>query len=186
MVTDDSSHPQTQRRVPSGEVVVRPATDADSNELIGLVAEVYAEYDNCILDVENEEPELLSPASSFSAKPGKFWVAEQSGQLVGSVALIRREGEAELKKLYVHRTTRRQGLASRLCSLAETQARQWGCGKLLAWSDSRFVEAHRFYERSGYVRQPESRELHDLSATTEYLFEKPLALTPPQAKTSPV
>ena len=37
---------------------------------------------------------------------------------------------------------------------------------------TRFTRAHRFYERSGYERTGRTRELHDISNTTEYHFTK--------------
>ncbi|MGZ4618494.1 MAG: hypothetical protein ACXV3F_07160 [Frankiaceae bacterium] len=38
------------------------------------------------------------------------------------------------------------------------------------WSDTRFANAHRLYERLGYVRTGRRRELHDLSRSTESEF----------------
>ena len=47
-------------------------------------------------------------------------------------------------------------------------------GLLRSWSDTRFLDAHRLYERLGYVRTGETRDLHDLSNTTEFFFVKEL------------
>jgi len=38
------------------------------------------------------------------------------------------------------------------------------------WTDSRFTDAHRLYARLGWGRTGATRELHDLSATTELEF----------------
>jgi hypothetical protein len=46
------------------------------------------------------------------------------------------------------------------------------------WSDTRFLDAHRLYERLGYRRTGRTRELHDLSDTVEYEFDKPLRSAP--------
>jgi len=40
------------------------------------------------------------------------------------------------------------------------------------WSDTRFAEGHRFYERRGFTRGAVTRQLFDLSNSTEYHFEK--------------
>ena len=77
---------------------------------------------------------------------------------------------AEVKKLYVKREHRRRGLAGQLCALLISQARSWDKRQIIAWSDSRFGEAHRFYESLGFVRLAGSRELFDLSQTVEYPF----------------
>ncbi len=155
---------------------IRLAEDSDAEGLVALIGGVYAEYPNCILDVEREEPDLLAIKSAFAAKPGRFWVAECKREIVGCIGVVRHAEFGELKKLYVRRDQRRRGLASRLQELAERQSQLWHCARLVAWSDSRFVEAHHFYESHGFIRRPETRELHDLSDTIEFLFDKRLAL----------
>jgi putative acetyltransferase len=42
------------------------------------------------------------------------------------------------------------------------------------WSDTRFLDAHRLYEKRGYVRGPKTRELHDKSKSVEYYYRKAL------------
>lgn len=53
-------------------------------------------------------------------------------------------------------------------------ARQQQADSLHLWTDTRFTTAHRVYERLGYVRLPEIRELHDRSNSVEYHYEKRL------------
>ena len=71
-------------------------------------------------------------------------------------------------------TRRRAGLGSRLCELVETHARHRRVRFVELWTDTRFTDAHRLYERRGYVRGPETRALHDLSNSIEYYYHKPL------------
>jgi putative acetyltransferase len=80
----------------------------------------------------------------------------------------------DLRKLYVARAARRRGLGGHLCDLAEAQARTCGAVFIELWSDTRFTDAHRLYERRGYVRGAETRALYDLSQTIEFYFRKPL------------
>jgi hypothetical protein len=42
------------------------------------------------------------------------------------------------------------------------------------WSDTRFTDAHRLYERLGYIRGG-TRDLGDVSRSVEYFFEKAIA-----------
>lgn len=154
-------------------VVLRDARDDDSEGVIRLVAEVFAEYPGCVLDVEAEEPELLAPAASFD----RFWVLEAEGEVVGTCACAvhERDGETvvELKKMYLRRDLRGQGHAERLAAKVEERAREAGATRIALWSDTRFTRAHRFYEKLGWVRTGRTRDLHDLSNTTEYHYEKP-------------
>jgi putative acetyltransferase len=160
--------------------VVRPARDDDAAGLIALVGAVFAEYPGCVLDVDGELPELRRIASAFAELGGRFWVAERDGAVVGSAGWVpaTAPGGVELRKLYVHRSERRSGLGSRLHDLVLAEAGERGAVFVDLWSDTRFVTAHRFYEKRGYARGPSTRELHDRSATVEYYFRLSRAITP--------
>jgi len=156
-----------------GEFEIRRARDEDSDAVIAIIDAVYREYPGCILDVDNEEPELRTPASSFD----EFWVAERRGAIVGSSALqIFEDGVGELKKVFLHRDTRGHGLGGRLVRLIEERAKASGCGELFLWTDTRFELAHAVYTKLGYTKTGEERTLHDLSNTSEFRFEKRLTL----------
>ena len=136
-----------------------------------LVARVFAEYPGCVLDVDREEPELRAPASSFE----RFWVATRDGEIVGSCGLETREGpplRVELKKLYLDAALRGRGIGRRLAEKVEEYARSIGAESLELWSDTRFTLAHGLYARLGYARTGRTRDLHDLSETTEYHYRK--------------
>jgi len=148
-------------------VSLRAARDSDSAAVVALVAEAYADYAGCLLLVEAEEPELLRPASAY-APPGGWWVVEQDGAVVASVALS--VETAQLKKLYVAKRARAQGLGAKLTGYVEALARDVGLAELRLWTDTRFVAAHRLYERLGWHRQPMTRLLADASKTTEFEY----------------
>lgn len=167
---------------------IRAARDTDATGLIELIGSAYAEYPGCVLDVDREEPDLRAIASAYTRKGGGFWVTiePQSGALVGSAGWLPSAtyaGWIELRKLYVARAQRRRGLASELCARVEHVARERGAVGISLWSDTRFLDAHRFYAVRGYQKQPETRELHDLSLSVEYRFTKRLraAADPPSA-----
>jgi putative acetyltransferase len=155
---------------------IRDARDDDAWDLIGLVAGCWSEYPGCILDVHGEEPELLSIATAFRARGGRFWVVEDGGRLVASVGTAPGPTPVStlLMKLYVARSARRQGLGGTLVRLVESEAAATGATEVELWTDTRFVHAHRLYERHGYLRNGETRELHDLSHSVEYHYRKEL------------
>ncbi len=154
---------------------IREARDDDAPPLIALIAAVYAEYPGCVLDVDGEVPHLRRPASSFLEWDGRLWVAEGACGVVGCVGLAGHRDHAELRQLYVSAAARRQGLGRRLCELVHGEALARGHRRIELWTDTRFADAHRLYERLGYVRQPGTRELHDLSRTIEYRYRLALA-----------
>ncbi len=157
---------------------LRPAVDDDGWDLVALVAACWSEYPGCVMDPHGEEPGLLAPATAWAEKGGRFWVVEgAAGGLVGSVGVVCGQDRAEVQKLYVGRRQRRRGLGRILLACAEDEARRAGAAVMEAWSDTRFADAHRFYQANGYRRRPETRAVADLSATVEAHFEKELRPT---------
>ena len=160
----------------SENIIIREALDSESGEIARLIADVFAEYPGCIMDLNGECPDLLRPASHYRAKGGRFWVATK-GQILATAAC--EAGKAPhvyaIERLYVKAAARKKGLARKLCTEVENFARANGGTLIDCWSDTRFLDAHRLYEQLGYDRQPETRELHDLSNSTEFHFLKRLA-----------
>lgn len=94
------------------------------------------------------------------ATPGHaLHVAEWDGQVVGTFVLsllpgITRGGAllAELRSVQVAAPMRSQGIGRRMVEAAEALARAAGAATMELTSNLGRLEAHRFYEREGYVR----------------------------------
>ncbi|HWO09296.1 MAG TPA: GNAT family N-acetyltransferase, partial [Polyangiaceae bacterium] len=121
--------------------LLRPALDSDRAALIELIAGAYAEYPGCVLDVEGEEPDLLAIASAYARHGGAFSVAldPATGGVVGSAGWLpspapEYRGWLQLRKLYVAKSQRRQGLASALLASVEQTARGRGAPGVELWS----------------------------------------------------
>jgi len=148
---------------------IRPVIKKDIPQIVKLITEVWAEYD-CVLDTETDEKYLLAPGDYFRARGGEFWVAEESGEIIATVAVMFNDAEtAELKSLYVRRAFRKQGLGESLIELVIKFARKKGAGEIVLWSDTRFTKAHRLYERMNF-RNCGMRELFDLNNSIEFNF----------------
>ncbi|MEK9724478.1 MAG: GNAT family N-acetyltransferase, partial [Rhodospirillaceae bacterium] len=61
-----------------------------------------------------------------------------------------------------------------LCTLAERAALDFGADWMILYTDTRFTEAHRLYERLGYNRLPGAQKRQDASNSVEYLYSKTL------------
>jgi putative acetyltransferase len=159
-------------------VRVRDARDEDGDGVIALIALCWSDYPGCVLDVEGEQPELRAIASHFRAVRGHFWVAERDGAIVGCVGAAPAEVSDgfELCKLYVAHGDRRHGLGGAFVRRVEDAAVTAGSPFVELWSDTRFTDAHRLYERLGYVRLSGIRKLDDVSNTVEYQYRKALYL----------
>ena len=148
---------------------LRPTVPDDVPGILALIAEVFTEY-GCVLDAEHEDTHLLNPGPYFRERGGDFWVMEQEGRIVATVALALHDDAGEIKCLYVHRILRRQGWGRRLSEMTMDLARQAGKRRMLVWSDTRFFEAHRLYLALGFSQRG-TRELHDSNDSVEHRFE---------------
>jgi putative acetyltransferase len=155
---------------------IRLGTDDDSGACGDLIREIFAEYPGCLF-LPSEFPELEALATHFASRRGRLWVAESGSTLVGCLGVDEAPltDGMELHKLYVARSTRGQGLAGRLYALAEDFAVAHGAAFIELWTDTRFVDAHRFYERRGFSRLPGRRALDDASDSYEFHYRKRLA-----------
>ena len=149
--------------------LLRPTVPDDVPLIFVLIDEIFAEYD-CKLNVETEDVHLVAPGPYFRQRGGEFWVVENDGAILATVAVLLHEDAGELKALYVHKTLRRHGWGRRLTNLAIDFARGASKPRLILWSDTRFTDAHRLYRKMGFHEFGE-RDLHDSNNSKEYGFE---------------
>jgi len=167
--------------------VIRAATAEDAAAAVSVVREVYEEY-NFTWDEGDYHADLYDLKKYYLDAGHNFWIAEDSnGYAVGVVALeifetipgepgkvISYQGfqriagcDCALQRLYVRRSARRSGVGSGLMQTVVSRARELGRSRLEIWSDKRFVEAHKLYERFGAVQVGE-RICHDPDHSPEW------------------
>jgi len=152
--------------------LLRTTIPSDVPLILSLIDGIYEEY-NCKLDAVNEDVHLLEPGPYFRADGGEFWVVEEEGVILATVAVLLCDECGELKALYVHPSLRRHGWGRRLTELAINYARNAAKSRMVLWSDTRFTDAHRLYRKMGF-RQFDERDLNDSNNTIEYGFEMAL------------
>lgn len=144
---------------------VRRATSADSAAAAAVVKAVYAEH-GFTWDADGYHADLDDVAASYPS----FYVAELSGEVVGTAAL----GEhGSLERLYVLPSARGTGLGGRLLQAVAEEARRRGYEQLEIWTDKVLTDAHRLYERAGAHRAGE-RVNDDPDASPEWRYVLPL------------
>jgi GNAT superfamily N-acetyltransferase len=111
---------------------------------------VFAEYgfgfypDDYDSDLRAIQDVYLRPGGMF-----RFLLVERAA--VGTVAVKPLTGkECELKRLYLLAAHRGAGLGGLLLDEAVTWAREHEQESIIAWSDTRFTDAHRAYETRGF------------------------------------
>ena len=146
-------------------VLLRRATVADLPALVALLADDP-------LGASREEPDgdLAAYRRAFDlidADPAHLLVAAVAGDaVVGTLQLtflpgLARHGalRAQLEAVRVAADERSRGLGAAMVGWAVEEARRRGCGLVQLTTDKSRSEAHRFYERLGFVASHEGLKL---------------------------
>ena len=136
---------------------IRTATADDVPGIVGMLADDP-------LGATRESPGDLAPYlaafSRVTADPYQHLVvAVRDDRLVGTLQLSIVNGLARcgatralIEAVRVHRSARGQGLGTELIRWAIDEARSLGASIVTLTSDASRTDAHRFYERLGFVR----------------------------------
>jgi N-acetylglutamate synthase-like GNAT family acetyltransferase len=101
-----------------------------------------------------DQPDLGAIETFYQSGLGGFWVAKVDGRVVGTIALKDIGGrEAALRKMFVAAPYRGPafGTAKQLLDTLLTEAAKRGIRRIFLGTTDKFVAAHRFYEKNGFV-----------------------------------
>jgi GNAT superfamily N-acetyltransferase len=102
----------------------------------------------------DDQPDLRDIPSFYRHGGGNFWVAVAGAEVVGTVALLDiGDGRAALRKMFVKAGYRGagHGVAARLLATLLDWCRAHGVGEVWLGTTGKFLAAHRFYEKHGFV-----------------------------------
>jgi putative acetyltransferase len=133
------------------DFVLRPATNDDQGAIQALIFGVLREY-GLKPDPEGTDADLQNIGDYYSFKKGRFDVlVDSSGRIFGTVALAQVTATTcELRKMYLDRSVRGQGLGRRLLDHALAVARRMGFHRMELETASVLQEAVALYERYGF------------------------------------
>jgi DNA-binding MarR family transcriptional regulator len=137
---------------PAPPVALRPHRPGDMGWVVSRHGAVYAEEFGWDESFEALVAEIAAQfIRKFDPARERCWIAEQAGERVGSVLVVRQSAQvAKLRLLLVERRARGTGLGARLVDEAVGFAREAGYRKLALWTQSILVPARRIYEKAGF------------------------------------
>jgi N-acetylglutamate synthase-like GNAT family acetyltransferase len=122
--------------------------------VVGLILEIQRDEFGFDIGAE-DQPDLLDVANFYQKGAGNFWVALLDGEVVGTIALRDiGNNQGALRKMFVKATHRgkEHGVATRLLERLVLSATGAQVRDLYLGTTEKFVAAHRFYEKNGFVR----------------------------------
>lgn len=127
--------------------VIHKATPDDERAASAILHEYFEEA----TVIARDDAEAVR---AYLRGPGAIWLAERDGCPIGCIALrplsLPGAPVAEVKRLYVQRHSRGQGIADRLHDALERGAKAAGYAWLYLDTSSRMQAAIEFYKRHGY------------------------------------
>lgn len=149
------------------EVLFRPATEADLPAIVRLIA------DDGLGRGREDASEPLNPRyvaafQAVKADPNQLLVvAEKAGTVVGTFQLsfipgVSRLGSwrGQIEAVRVAASERGTGLGGQMMEWAIGECRRRGCSLVQLTSDKSRADAHRFYERLGFVASHDGFKLN--------------------------
>lgn len=127
--------------------------DCYKEQIIKLILDIQNKEAGINLSLE-EQPDLNDIQMSYMEGGGYFWMAlNEKQEVVGTIGLMRKmEGVGILKKFFVHKDCRRQGVGFRLYSTLLAFCVSHNFKILLLDTPAVAEDSHKFYERNGFAR----------------------------------
>jgi GNAT superfamily N-acetyltransferase len=151
----------------SARLTLRAARQSDVPALVSLIA---ADQLGATRDGVRDAGDLAAYTAAFEAidaDPAHILVvAEVAGEIVGTMQLsflpgLARRGalRAQIEAVRVADSSRGSGLGAGMIAWAIDEARRRGCALVQLTTDKSRLDAHRFYQRLGFVASHEGMKL---------------------------
>ena len=139
-------------------VQVRTSEPKDAQSIAAVILPIQQVEFGIPITLE-AQPDLSNIEQFYQHGCGNFWVAELDGQIVGTIALLDiGNQEAALRKMFVAAPFRGRefGVAQRLLNELLAWAVGRGVVGIYLGTTTKFLAAHRFYEKNGFTEVPKS------------------------------
>lgn len=137
---------------PGSATVLRDPRPGDLGHVVAEQARLYAQEYGWDWTFEGLLAEIVGRYIN-EFKPGRerCWIAERDGRVVGSVFVVQQDADtAKLRMLYVHASTRGQGLGRQLVNECIRFAQDVGYRRMVLWTNDVLHSARHIYESTGF------------------------------------
>ena len=136
----------------AGRIRLRPPRPGDFGKVVSLHGELYAREFGYDTSFEALVARIAADfVRDFDSARERCWIAEQDGEVVGSVFLVKKsKAVAKLRLLVLDPKARGQGLGRRLTQACIGFARDKGYKKIILWTQSHLAAARAIYRAEGF------------------------------------
>lgn len=139
-------------------MIVRPVEKKDVSGVVDLVRATLAEFGITFGQGASTDDQLSELPESYLSEGGAFFVAVDGDVVVGTAGVAAIEpGVFELRKMYLHPSTRGQGLGQQLFDACLAHVTGKGGKRVVLDTTEKMTAAIAFYERNGFVRDDTQR-----------------------------
>ncbi len=140
------------------DIRVRPFTPSDKGGVISTILPIQSgEFGIAITAAD--QPDLAAIPEFYQSGKGQFWVATSGDTVVGTIGLKDiGSDQAALRKMFVAADFRgrERGVATALLAALVRHAEAQGLRDIYLGTTDKFLAAHRFYEKNGFVEVEKS------------------------------
>lgn len=135
------------------DIRIRRFEAVDQQGVIDVILPIQREEFGIAISVA-DQPDLQAIPDFYQVGNGDFWVATKQGQIIGTIGLKDIGAQqVALRKMFVAAPFRGRefGVAAQLLSALLEEAWQRGVKDIYLGTTDKFLAAHRFYEKHGFV-----------------------------------
>lgn len=139
---------------------IRPVKNSDTDQIIQIITDTFQEYGDRVC-LEGCDSDLTDIESHYKLPEAAFVVVEDADEIIGCHAVQRIELDRfTFKRLYIREDKRGSGAGDLIFRWAIDKAQELGATEIEFWSDTRFVRAHRFFQKYGFEKGA-ARDMQD-------------------------
>jgi len=135
-------------------IVIKEYSEEYKDEIIDLILDIQQKEFNVPICKE-DQPDLSDIPNFYQTGVGNFWIALYNNRVVGTISLLDiGNNQAALRKMFVKAAYRGRGYNTAKLLLLRLigWARANKINEIYLGTTEKFLAAHRFYEKNGFVQ----------------------------------